>query len=285
MSVAYLNGEFMPLETARISPMDRGFLFGDGTYEVIPTYDGQVVGRDLHISRLLRGLDEIRIDTPYDGDQWLSLFSELLSLNGNGNRAIYLQVTRGVAARRQHRFPDDAEPTVFAYTFPLEAPSDGSPESAKGWRVITGDDLRWQRRHIKSVALLGNVLHLMEGVDAGGEEILLFNERGELTEAAACNVFVVKDGAVATPPLDHEKLPGVTRQLMLDMMRAEGDWLVEERPVSRSEVFNADELWLSSSTKEIEPITHLDGHPVGNGKPGPVWSRAQSLFNRRRFDF
>lgn len=285
MSVAYLNGEFMPLESARISPMDRGFLFGDGIYEVIPTYDGRVVRLDLHVSRLLRGLDEIRIASPYDPAQWQALFTELLSLNGNGNRAIYLQVTRGVAARRQHRFPDAAQPTVFAYTFPLEAPSDGSPETAKGWRVITGDDLRWQRRHIKSVALLGNVLHLMEGVDAGAEEILLFNDRGELTEAAACNVFVVKDGAVATPALDHEKLPGVTRQLMLDMMRAEGDWLVEERIVSRSEVFAADELWLSSSTKEIEPITHLDGQPVGDGKPGPLWSRAQALFDRRRFDF
>lgn len=285
MSLAYLNGEYLPLEAARISPMDRGFLFGDGVYEVIPTYGGRIVGLEPHLARLGRGLDEIRLNNPLSREDWCTLFERLLTENGSGNLGIYLQVTRGVAAKRQHRFPEQTTPTCFAYTFPLEPPCDGSPECAKCWRVITGEDLRWQRRHIKSVALLGNVLHMMDGVDAGADEVLLFNAADQLTEAAACNVFVVKNGAVATPPLDHEKLPGVTRQMMLDMMRAEGDWIVEERPVTRAEVFAADEVWLSSSTKEMEPVTQIDNHIVGQGRPGPVWSRAQVLFHRRRFDF
>ncbi len=285
MTVAYLDGSFLPLEDARISPMDRGFLFGDGVYEVIPTYGGQLVGLNLHLDRLERGLAEIRLASPHSREQWKSLFTELLAANGNGNLGLYLQVTRGVSMKRAHRFPETTTPTCFAYTFPLEAPSDGNPETAHGWRVITGDDLRWQRRHIKSVALLGNVLHMQDSIDAGAEEILLFNEQDQLTEAAACNVFVVKDGAVATPPLDREKLPGITRQMLLDMMRTEGDWQIAERPVSRAEVMAADEVWITSSSKEVEPVVSIDARPVGTGKAGPIWAKAQAMFHRRRFDY
>jgi D-alanine transaminase len=285
MSLAFFNGEFLPQNEVRVSAMDRGFLFGDGIYEVIPTYDGRIVGPNLHLKRLRDGLDALQIANPRTDDAWLALFADLLERNGGGNRAIYLQVTRGPAAKRSHRFPDNPTPTCFAYTFALDEPSNGEPHTATLWRVTTGHDLRWQRRQIKSIALLGNVMHMMEAVSEGADEILLFNDQNQLTEAAACNVFVVKNGAVATPPLDNEKLPGVTRQLMLDMMYAEGDWQIEERIVTRDEVEQADELWLSSSTKEIEPIVSIDGKTIGDGQPGPVWQRAQRLFHRRRFDF
>ena len=187
--------------------------------------------------------------------------------------------------KRNHRFPESTTPTCFAYTFGIDAPSTGDPTEAHLWHVISGDDLRWQRRHIKSVALLGNVLLMMEGVKQGAEEILLFNEADELTEAAACNVFIVKGNKVMTPSLDREKLPGITRQLLLAMMRDEGDWDVHECTVTRAEVLDADEIWLTSSSKEVEPVVMLDGKQVGTGEPGSVWRRAQTLFHRRRFDF
>lgn len=285
MTIALLNGEYTPLEQARISPMDRGFLFGDGIYEVIPSYGGRMVGFDRHMQRLTDGLKAIGMDNPMSAHAWLTTLTELLERNGSGPMGIYLQVTRGVAPQRAHRFPAEVIPTLFAYPFTIEAPSNGDISSARSFSAVTGRDQRWRRCHIKSVALLGNVLHQMEGVNAGADEILLFNERDELTEASACNVFVVIDGEVATPELDSQKLPGITRNMLVDMMRDAGDWRIAERPVTREEVLAADEIWLTSSTKEIGAITMLDGHAVGSGNVGPVWSRAQALFAQHRFDY
>lgn len=285
MTIALLNGAFMPLAEARISPMDRGFLFGDGIYEVIPSYGGKMVGFDRHIERLNDGLAAIGLHNPLSQEQWLDTLSELLAKNGRGSLALYLQVTRGVVAQRAHKFPDDPQPTVFAYTFAIGDPPTGDPLTAKGFSVATGEDLRWQRCHIKSVALLGNVLHMMEGVNRGADEILLFNNNSELTEAAACNVFIVSGTTVATPILDNQKLPGITRNMLLDIMRAHGPWTVEERVITRDEVMDADEVWLTSSTKEIAPVITIDGDAVGNGAPGPVWSKAQALFAQHRFAY
>jgi D-alanine transaminase len=284
MTIAFLNDEFVPLEEARISPMDRGFLFGDGIYEVIPSYGGKLIGLDLHLARLENGLNEIGIKTPRSRDQLRDIFVELMERNGKGNLGIYLQITRGVTMKRSHAFPGTAAPTLFAYTFNIPAPVSGEPDKVTHWKVTTRQDLRWQRCHIKSTSLLGNVLHMMEGVNDGGGEILLFDANNQLTEAAACNVFVVHNNEVKTPPLDQHKLAGVTREMALQILRTHSSINVLETQITKDEVLAADEVWLSSSTKELEPVVSIDGKPVGAGKPGPVWAQAQSLFHLHRFD-
>ena len=283
MTQAYLNGAFTALEDAKISPMDRGFLFGDGVYEVIPCYGGQLVAMPYHLERLAQSLNGIALASPHSDDSLTSVLMELVDRNGGGDLGVYLQITRGAAPKRQHAFPEHIKPTVFAYTFAIAPPSDGSPESAKCFSAVTRTDQRWERCHIKSTALLGNVLHMMEAIDAGAEEVLLFNRDDELTEAAACNVFVVNDSKVLTPALDHQILPGVTRRQCLELLEAHTSWQVEIRPVLREEVEQAQEIWLSSSTKELAPIVSLDGKSVGDGKPGKKWAVAQKLFHEHRF--
>jgi D-alanine transaminase len=259
-------------------------LFGDGIYEVIPSYGGRLIGLDLHLARLENGLSEIGIDIPWRGAELTNMFRELMDKNGNGNLGIYLQITRGVTMKRNHAFPANTTPTLFAYTFGIPAPVTGDPEKVTHWKVTTRQDLRWQRCHIKSTSLLGNVLHMMEGVSDGGGEILLFDANNQLTEAAACNVFVVHSNEVKTPPLDQHKLAGVTRDMALHILRTHSSLSVHEMQITKDEVLAADEVWLSSSTKELEPVVSIDGKPVGDGKPGPIWAQAQSLFHLHRFD-
>lgn len=284
MAIAFLNDDFVPLEEARISPMDRGFLFGDGIYEVIPSYGGKLIGLDLHLTRLENGLNEIKIDIPWNRAALTAIFKKLMDQNGNGNLGIYLQITRGVTMKRNHAFPATTIPTLFAYTFDIPAPVTGDPDKVTHWKVTTRRDLRWQRCHIKSTSLLGNVLHMMEGVNDGGGEVLMFDANDQLTEAAACNVFVVHGNEVKTPPLDQHKLAGVTRDMALQILRAHSSLKVTETQITRDEVLHADEVWLSSSTKELEPVVSIDGRAVGDGQPGPIWSQAQSLFDLHRFD-
>jgi D-alanine transaminase len=264
--------------------MDRGFLFGDGVYEVIPSYQGQFVALDYHLERLRNSLEGIHLAINQSNDQLVALLNEVCRQNGNGDQGVYLQITRGVAEKRQHAFSAESTPTIFAYPFPIASPADGSPNNATCFTAVTRKDKRWARCDIKSTALLGNVLHMMEAVDDGAQEVLLFNEKDELTEAAACNVFVVSTGKILTPALDHHILPGVTRRLCLEFIAAYTDWSVEIRPVTRAEVCSAAEIWLSSSTKELAPVIQIDGKPVGSGKPGPLWSQAQQLFHLHRFD-
>lgn len=283
MTMGYLNGKYAPLSELQISPMDRGFLFGDGVYEVIPCYDGKMVAMAYHIERLHQSMDGIALAPPHSDAELISLLEDLVEQNGRGDLGIYLQLTRGVGEKRQHAFPEKSTPTVFAYAFDISPPSDGSAETASCFKTVTRPDQRWGRCHIKSTALLGNVLHMMEAVEEDAEEVLLFNEHDELTEAAACNVFVVSQDKLLTPDLDHQKLPGVTRRQCLELIDAHTDWTVEVRPVSRSEVMNAQEVWLSSSTKELAPVISIDGSPVGNGLPGARWSAAQKLFQAYRF--
>lgn len=285
MTIAYLNGEFLPLNEARISPMDRGFLFGDGIYEVIPSYDGKLVGFAPHIDRMQQGMGFIEIGLDLNHEQWLDICNGLIEKNGAGNLGIYLHVSRGTDDKRFHAYPQDVEPTVFGFAFEIAPPPVADRAQTKGYKVATAEDLRWQRCHIKSTALLGNVMHFQQGHSAGHNETLLFNSKGELTEASACNAYVVKNGVIATPPLDNQILPGITRLMLLDILRKDGSITVEERIVTRAEVEAADEVWISSSSKEVAPVIEVDGKPVGNGQVGPVWEAAQKLYSAHKFNY
>lgn len=283
MSDVYLNGSFMPASEARISPMDRGFLFGDGIYEVIPSYQGKLVGFTPHIDRMQRGLAEIGIQFDWSHAKWLDMIKELLMRNGNGDLGVYLHVSRGTDSKRGHAFPAGVVPTVFAFAFAINPPPTGLPGSAKPIQVASATDLRWKRCHIKSTALLGNVLHHQQGVDAGYQETILFNEQDELTEGSSCNAFIVKDGVISTPPLDHQILPGITRLLLLQILRTQSTLPVQERVISKAEVLAADEVWLTSSSKELMPVVAIDGQPVGSGEVGVIWYQAQQLFAAYKF--
>ena len=285
MTIAYLNGDYMPLEEARISPMDRGFLFGDGIYEVIPSYDGKMVGFGPHIARMQDGLATIEINLDWDDEKWGALCTSLLEKNGNGNLGIYLHVTRGADSKRHHAYPEGVEPTVFGYAFEIPAPPIPDREQIQPYTCATGHDMRWDRCNIKSISLLGNVMHYQQGYSKGDGEILLYNENNELTECGACNAYIVKDGVVATPLLDNQILPGITRQLLLSVLKADGSIAVDERAITMDEVWDADEVWISSSSKEVVPVIKLDGKPVGDGKPGPVWEKAAKLYSAGKYDF
>ena len=285
MSIAFINDTYLPLEDAKISPLDRGFLFGDGIYEVVPSYDGNLVGFKPHIDRMNDGLAAIGIQLNWSHQQWQDLCDNLIDKNGSGNLGIYLHVSRGADKSRFHAFPDAVEPTVFGFTFAIASPPVADKAVVKPYAVSTTRDLRWERCHIKSTALLGNVLHFQHGYEKGHGETLLFNSNNELTEASACNAFIVKDGKVITPPLDHQKLPGITRLMVLDILRKDGSIPVEERVVTMNEVANADEVWITSSSKEIAPVTEVDGKPVGNGEVGDVWLAAQTLYSANKYNY
>ena len=274
MSIAYLDGTYLPIEEARISPLDRGFLFGDGVYEVVPSYAGSMVGFAPHIARMQDGLAAVGMTLDWSDSE-----------NGTGNLGLYLHVSRGADTRRFHAFPKNVNPTVFAFTFEIAPPPVADKALAHGYHVATAKDLRWRRCHIKSTALLGNVLHFQQGYESNCDETILYNSNNELTEASACNAFIVKDGVVITPPLDNQLLPGITRHIVLDILRKDGVIKVEERVVTMDEVNNADEVWITSSSKEIAPVTQIDGVPVGDGQVGDVWLAAQTLYSANKFSY
>lgn len=285
MTTVYLNGEYMPMSEARISPMDRGFLFGDGIYEVIPSYDGRLVGFIPHLQRMQDGLDAIEIRLRADPGEWREIARQLIERNGAGNLGIYFHVSRGADTQRNHAYPENVTPTVYAFAFEIPPAPVPDKSAASCYTVATAEDLRWRRCNIKSTALLGNVMHYQYGHAQGCQETILYNQQGELTEAAACNVYVVKNGIVATPLLDHQKLPGITRLMLLEILRRDGSIPVEERVVTLRELEHADEVWLSSSSKEIAPVIEIDGRPVGDGAVGDVWLAAQTLYSAHKFDF
>tara|TARA_B110000483_G_C18069134_1_gene493378 strand:+ start:70 stop:891 length:822 start_codon:yes stop_codon:yes gene_type:complete len=273
------------MSEAKISPLDRGFLFGDGIYEVIPSYQGSLLGFGPHIDRMNDGFKGIGLNIDWSHQQWKTVCEDLACKNGNSNLGIYLQVSRGADTKRYHAFPQDVEPTVFGFTFDIPKAPVADKAVAKGYKVSTAEDLRWQRCHIKSTALLGNVLHFQQGYDQGNDETLLFNANNELTEASSCNAFIIKDGTLITPPLDNQLLPGITRHMLLDILRKDGSIPVEERIVSKQEVINADEVWITSSTKEIGAVIEVDGSLIGDGKVGDVWLAAQRLFSAHKFNY
>ncbi|MGE5094898.1 MAG: D-amino acid aminotransferase [Betaproteobacteria bacterium] len=272
-NIAHFNGQLMPLDKIAISPLDRGFIFGDGVYEVIPVYEGVMMRGREHFERLQRSMDEIRLQNPHTTDEWLRLAGELLK-HHPGNQSVYIQVTRGVPPRRDHVIPKGVKPTVFMMCQPLASPSKEAVEN--GVACVTSRDFRWEKCHVKSTSLLGNVLARQISADVGATETILLRN-GAVTEASSSNVFVVKDGVVAASPQDNLILLGITYDL-LTKLAAEGAIKLEIRPIPEAELRNADEVWLSSSTKEVLAVTTLDGKPVGNGKPGPVFKRMHALF-------
>ncbi len=284
--IVYLNGVYLPAEEAKISPLDRGFLFGDGIYEAIPSYGGRTVGMQLHIERMKRGLDAIGIDNPLTDQEWNAVARELIERNGSGDLGIYLHVSRGNEGRRMHRFPEGVPPTVFGTVLEISPhPPTPDRQTKKGLRAITAKDHRWDLCHIKSTALLGNVLHFQQGYKAGMDETILYNHSKELTEASSSNVFIVINGEVVTPLLDNQKLPGISRHILLESLRAEGSLSVTERVVTLEEARRADEIWITNSSKQIAPVVELEGQAVGDGKVGKIWEKAMRIYEAAKFDF
>lgn len=280
----YLNGEFMPIEQAKVPVLDRGFVFGDGVYEVIPVYSRRAFRLPEHLARLNASLSAIRIDNPYSNARWSELLGKIIEGNPWDDQSVYLQVTRGVAPRN-HLFPKGLTPTVFVMADPLVMPARALIES--GAPAVVLQDFRWLRCDIKSVSLLGNCLLRTLAADQGAIEAILVRD-GFLTEASASNVFIVRNATVLTPPKSHLMLPGITYDVVLELLAANGI-AHAVRPVTEEELRTADEVWCTSSSKEVLAITTLDGKPVGHGatagKPGPAFARIHPLYQQFKATF
>jgi D-alanine transaminase len=280
-----LNGELVPLNQAKVSVLDRGFIFGDGVYEVVPVYGGRLFRFDEHMARLARGLARLRIAPPRTDAQWLAasrrLMQALREKTGAADQLVYIQVTRGVALR-DHVMPPDIEPTVFMMVSPMRPPS--AEQRHHGVACVTARDFRWERGDIKSISLLGNVLARQISADQGALETIMFRD-GHLTEAAASNVWIVHEGALLGPPKSEHVLEGIRYDLLKELCEEEGI-AYNLRPISEADVRAADEVLLSSATKEVLPVTKIDGEPVGHGalrgKPGPVYARLHEAYQRAK---
>ena len=281
---AYLNGQFLPLSEARISPLDRGFLYSDGVYEVIPVYSRCPFRVDEHLRRLQDSLDGIRLPNPHSNAEWKAIILRLIAETEFADQTVYIQVTRGADVKRDPCFPPGVTPTVFLFSAPLVGPSAAIRE--KGVAAITAPDIRWARCDIKTVALLPNVLTRQLSADIGAAETIMLRD-GFLTEGSSTNVFVVRDGVILTPPQDHRILPGITCDVVLELAE-KYNAPFEVRPVSEEELRSADEVWLTSSTKEVLAVVTLDGRSVGHGEhagqPGPVTKRMHEWFCTFRED-
>ena len=273
-SIVYLNGHYLPIEEAKISVLDRGFTFGDGVYEVIPVYNSHIFRLKEHIERLNNNLDEIFIDKPHKIDQWEKILRELINKNSEKGTAkdqsLYLQVTRGVS-ERDHAIDIATEQTVFAMSRPLV-----KKDSSAGISAIVEEDIRWKYCHIKAITLLPSVILRHKAKQSGATEALLIRD-GYVTEGAASNVFIVKSGIVKTPAKDGSLLPGITRDLVVELL-SESGIPCEEVLIKETELRQADEIWITSSTWEIVPVIELDGKPVGTGSPGEVWQQASRIY-------
>ena len=267
MITAYVDGAYLPLAEARVSPMDRGFLFGDGAYEVIPVYSRRAFRLDEHVARLANTLAAMRLANPHSADEWKAIILEIVARNPWDDQSVYLQVTRGADTKRNHAFPGpEVKPTVFLMSEPLITPS--AEQLASGIAAVSAADIRWLRCDLKTVSMLANCLLRQHAIDHGCMETVLFRD-SFLTEGAASSIFVCKDGVLLVPPKSHLMLPGITYDVVLELARSHG-MKHEVREVLEAEVRSADELWMTSSTKEVLPITSLDGRAVGDGKPGPM---------------
>ncbi|MFZ2406362.1 MAG: D-amino acid aminotransferase [Methylobacter sp.] len=266
----YLNGQYLPLDEAKISVMDRGFLFGDGIYEVIPSYSGKLFHFQEHMERLENSLSSVRLTNPHDRTQWLEILTPLL--DASRDQSIYLQITRGVGPKRDHAFPENITPTVFAMC------SDIVPFAGldAGVKALSVDDSRWELCNVKATTLLANILLRQEAVEKGCAEAILVKD-GYVTEGAASNIFAVIDGILITPPIGHEILPGITRNVILELAR-QNNIPYSEDIISLDALQTASEIWLTSSTREIVPVVQLDNETIANGKPGPIWKAMNQLF-------
>ncbi len=269
MTLCYLNGDYLPLDAARVSPMDRGFLFGDGVYEVIPVYSRRPFRRDEHLGRLQRSLDAIRLANPLDLTDWRALVDRLIAEAEWEDQSVYLQVTRGPMAVRNHAFPATVTPSVFGLVEPLHTPAPTQVE--QGVAAVSAADFRWLRCNVKATSLLANCLLRQMALDAGCAETLMFRD-GILSEGAASNIFAVKNGILLAPQKNHLMLTGITYDVVLELAAKHG-LSTEVRDITDAEVRAADELWLTSSTKEVLPIVKLDDRPIGAGQPGRVFTR------------
>ncbi|MFC4308411.1 D-amino acid aminotransferase [Steroidobacter flavus] len=274
----YLNGEYVALRDARISPLDRGFLFGDSVYEVLPVFGGRMFLFREHFDRLARSLREIRMENPHTHEEWRGILEQLIARNASSDCYVYVQVSRGAEYGRNHAFPVVAvKSTVFAMASPLPVFTDA--QRAAGLSAITVEDFRWGRCDIKSTALLANVLMKQQAADAGANEAIIVRD-GDVMEGSSTSVFVVKNGVVATPPNSHRILPGTTRDAALSL--ANNVMPVDIRRISVDELRNADEVWISAATRDVLPVTRIDGAPVGTGRPGPAWLRMADAFTKLR---
>ncbi|THF62110.1 D-amino acid aminotransferase [Pseudothauera rhizosphaerae] len=266
MSICHLDGRYLPLREARVSPMDRGFLFGDGAYEVIPVYSRRPFRLEEHLARLARTLAALRLPDPHGAAGWAEIVREIVARNAWEDQSVYLQVTRGADDKRSHAFPVPIRPTVFLMSEELVTPPAAQLET--GVAAVGAADFRWLRCDLKTVALLANCLLRQQAVDHGCAETVLFRD-GFLTEGSASNIFIVRDGVVLAPPKSHLMLPGITYDVVLELAERHGQ-PHQVREILEDEVRSADEIWMTSSTKEVLAITTLDGRPVGSGRPGPV---------------
>ena len=271
--MVFLNGELLPLEEAKVPVLDRGFIFGDGVYELVPVYSRVAFRLDEHLARLERSLGEAKIRNPYSRQRWREIIYQLVDAQPFEDQGVYFQVTRGVA-KRDHAFPRDIQPTVFMMANPLVNPPRAQVEA--GGAAVSAQDNRWLRCDIKSISLIGNVLLRQLSADAGASETILFRD-GKLTEASASNVFIVRRGVIISPPKSSLILPGITYDVVAELARANGMPL-EFREVPEADVRSADEIWVTSSSKEVLAIVSLDGRKVGDGKPGPLFRRMYELY-------
>jgi D-alanine transaminase len=275
--IVYLNGQFLPIEEAKVPVLDRGFIYGDGVYELIPVYKRRPFRLPQHLVRLQHSLDGIRLVNPHSEAEWTQIVGEIVARQPFDDQGVYFQVTRGVA-KRDHTFPAGVAPTVFMMSNPLVTPN--AEQVERGVAVVTADDNRWQRCDLKTISLLGNVLMRQLAADAGAVETVMFRD-GNLTEASASNVLVVIRGTIVAPPKDNRILPGITYGAVYEFAREAG-MPFEIRPVSRAEVQVADEVWLSSSTREVIAVTTVDGRPFSTGVPGPAFRKMYELFQAHK---
>ena len=276
LPTSYLNGEFVPLKEARISPLDRGFLYSDGVYEVMPVYEGRPFRFEAHAERLTRSLASIQMEDPHTRQEWREIISTLISRNGGGNQYVYWQVTRGAEYGRNHAPLPRIPRTVFAFCAPLPPITASTLEN--GVACVTTEDTRWAYCDIKSVSLLANVLLRQQSTEVGAAETIMLKD-GQLREASASAVHVVINGEIICPPRTRAILPGTTRSAMEEVAKSAGVPF-KSAPVSEQQLRSANEIWITSSTREVQAVTMLDGKPVGNGKPGPVWRRVHEAWQR-----
>ena len=279
-NIVYLNGQYLAIEEASISVMDRGFLFGDGVYEVIPVFGNKLLRFDEHLTRLQNSLNRISLSNPFDSNEWKTVFSNLLEKNSGEDRAIYLQISRGVFDRRDlSTFVDDEtqySPTVFVMVLQVKQPN--IEVLSAGISAITVDDFRWNACDIKSTSLVANVMLKQQAGDANVEDAILIRN-GVVTEGTASNVFLVKGGVLITPPTGSQLLPGITRDLVIEIAENNAI-LVEQREIKEAELYSADEIWMTSSTREIAPVINLNGKTVGSGVAGKLWKRVMDLYQQ-----
>lgn len=279
-SIAYLNGVWQAPEDTKVSVLDRGFMFGDGVYEVIPVYFGKPFTLPRHLNRLDKSLGEINLKNPLDHKGWVALIEEAVARSGETTAYVYLQVTRGVAGKRDHAYPTNAEPTVLVMVY--EAPI-LEREHVEPLKMVTADDYRWSRGHIKTVSLIAAGMLKNRALAEGADDAILIRD-GKVTEATASNIFIVRDGVLITPPKTNHLLHGITRDLVVELVRTAG-LPFEERDIPLAELKRADEVMITSSGHEIWPVGRIDDKVIGNGEGGLVWQQVDRLFQSFKEEF